>query len=427
MVESMEVDAGAKAHENEAQPESEEAPPVVKVPSYVTLDKVSLLQASVDRMALGMFNALRLLPAGLESSGSQEETMQTIKDLAKDVLAAVKETDRLINDLPGLDKTESEQLEEMRRLQIQSEEEAQTLRQVADEAAKVRNMTEQVYGGRVLAGEDSEEDDDEEEFGFQLGGGFGATAGASTAAQPRFTVQTPAAAAPTNGESDEEDEDGDDEDSVVAQLVAGSIANDKAVTTAAPATASASSTPKPTPRTTSSGATWEDIDWTIDSAMDGVGVMSEALVRKLQPSLDATIRRISELTDNQERLLQQLAAQHREMGRNPKLEDIDVTMRKLPLYVRKVQDIKGAMSDITTSIEKMKKRAEYLRVEAQSHAIKKENKRESMTQWNKLYAAKSSEISGGNSNNSSSASAYAAAADRVARELEEKVEEKAHP
>ena len=29
----------------------------------VTLDKVSLLQESVDKMALSMFNALRLLPA----------------------------------------------------------------------------------------------------------------------------------------------------------------------------------------------------------------------------------------------------------------------------------------------------------------------------------------------------------------------------
>ncbi|KAG7394576.1 hypothetical protein PHYBOEH_004994 [Phytophthora boehmeriae] len=99
----------------------------------VTLDKVSLLQESVDKMALSMFNALRLLPA---SNASTQETKDAITSLANDVLRMVQETDVLIDDLPGLDKTEAEQLEELRRLQIQSEEEAQTLRQVAEEAER---------------------------------------------------------------------------------------------------------------------------------------------------------------------------------------------------------------------------------------------------------------------------------------------------
>ncbi|TYZ68824.1 hypothetical protein PybrP1_011948 [[Pythium] brassicae (nom. inval.)] len=121
MADAMDVDAdaGARAAESDV--------------ALLALDKVSLLQESVDKMALSMFNALRLLPVG---SGDRAETATAIRSLADDVLRMVKETDALIDDLPGLDKTESDQLEELRRLQIESEEEAQTLRQVADEAER---------------------------------------------------------------------------------------------------------------------------------------------------------------------------------------------------------------------------------------------------------------------------------------------------
>ncbi|CAH0484458.1 unnamed protein product [Peronospora farinosa] len=102
----------------------------------VTLDKVSLLQESVDKMALSMFNALRLLPAATGDDTKKQETKDAITTLANDVLKMVQETDALIDDLPGLEKTEIEQMEELRRLQIQSEEEAQTLRQVAEEAER---------------------------------------------------------------------------------------------------------------------------------------------------------------------------------------------------------------------------------------------------------------------------------------------------
>ncbi|KAE9021211.1 hypothetical protein PR002_g12313 [Phytophthora rubi] len=106
----------------------------------ITLDKVSLLQESVDKMALSMFNALRLLPAATGAAtgddAKKQETKDAITTLANDVLKMVQETDALIDDLPGLDKTEAEQMEELRRLQIQSEEEAQTLRQVAEEAER---------------------------------------------------------------------------------------------------------------------------------------------------------------------------------------------------------------------------------------------------------------------------------------------------
>ncbi|TDH72564.1 hypothetical protein CCR75_003896 [Bremia lactucae] len=102
----------------------------------ITLDKVSLLQESVDKTALSMFNALRLLPASNGDDTKKEENKDAIITLANDVLRMVQETDVLIDDLPGLDKTEAEQMEELRRLQIQSEEEAQTLRQVAEEAER---------------------------------------------------------------------------------------------------------------------------------------------------------------------------------------------------------------------------------------------------------------------------------------------------
>lgn len=46
----------------------------------VALDKVSLLQESVDKMALSMFNALRLLPAG---GGDREETATAVRHTSR--------------------------------------------------------------------------------------------------------------------------------------------------------------------------------------------------------------------------------------------------------------------------------------------------------------------------------------------------------
>lgn len=62
MTDAMDVDADAGA-----RVESDMAP--------LALDKVSLLQESVDKMALSMFNALRLLPAG---SGDRTETATAV-------------------------------------------------------------------------------------------------------------------------------------------------------------------------------------------------------------------------------------------------------------------------------------------------------------------------------------------------------------
>ncbi|KAJ0393665.1 hypothetical protein P43SY_003684 [Pythium insidiosum] len=270
-------------------------------PSMMTMDKVSLLQESVDRFALSMFNALRLLPATLGDDKTRAESVNAVKALAKDVIAAAKETDALIDELPGLDKTEEEQLEEMRRLQIQSEEEAQTLRHVAEEA-------DLGYGGRVLAGEDSEEDEEEDEPAF-LSVGFGSMPPmARMASQPKFSVATApmvVAGAPDGAEDSEEDDD-----------------------------------------------------------------------------------------DEGDRLLSRLVTQNKAVCQNAEVENIAIVMNKLPQYIRKVQDIKATMSEVNTSVDRMKKRAESLRVDAQSHAIKKESKRASLSQWNKLSATKSYESAG---------------------------------
>jgi hypothetical protein len=112
-----------------------------------------------------------------------------------------------------------------------------------------------------------------------------------------------------------------------------------------------------------------------------------------------------------QRLLKMLTGQNTGIKANKQLDDAAVVLEKLPYFVKKVQSIKLAMQEISTSTEKMKRRAEGLRIDAQSRtsttpcsagtasltslclwpadAIKKENKRDAQSQWNKLYAAKS--------------------------------------
>ncbi|KAF1329578.1 Mediator complex, subunit med21, partial [Globisporangium splendens] len=484
MGDEMEVDAAGVAIKEEVGADALSAE--LAEPTEVALDKVSMLQESVDKMALSMFNALRLLPASTGDEGSKEETAAAVRRmvhtpmayarrvdirlLANDVLRMVKETDALIDDLPGLEKTESDQLEELRRLQIQSEEEAQTLRQVAEEAVSKRAKMADKYGGRVYAGEDSEEDEEEEiEYSFQFGG-FGATQSSASAAAtpsfslpaaPRFSIQAPAAVqtgssaaggedseeesdeetgelerakpigappivAPkvstpvaTNGKDSEEDdeEESDGDDAGVLRL--NSIQLESKKVNAVPSTGSkvvsvaletpaANSVPH-VPKSPVSPATRQkqrpqhqhksqqsakkieedDAYWTLDASISGVDVMGDAILTRLQPSLDDSIHRIAELTENQ-----QVARDEHSIYAYPNIEitKVAVVMDKLPHYIRKVHEIKTAMAEISTSVERMKKRAENLRVDAQSHAIKKENKRDAQSQWNKLYAAKSSDL-----------------------------------
>uniref|UniRef100_H3GPH6 Biogenesis of lysosome-related organelles complex 1 subunit 6 n=2 Tax=Phytophthora ramorum TaxID=164328 RepID=H3GPH6_PHYRM len=134
--------------------------------------------------------------------------------------------------------------------------------------------------------------------------------------------------------------------------------------------------------------------WHVGESVNGVEAMSNAFVDTVQPSLDATIHRIAELKESQQRLLKMLTEQNNGLQANKQLEDAAVVLEKLPFYAKKLQGIKLAMQEISISTEKMKRRAEGLRIDAQSHAIKKENKRDAQSQWNKLYAAKSAPGSG---------------------------------
>lgn len=78
MVEEMEVDAGiVVAIKEEAVHDAASSEPTE--PTAISLDKVSLLQESVDKMALSMFNALRLLPATAGDESSKEETATAVR------------------------------------------------------------------------------------------------------------------------------------------------------------------------------------------------------------------------------------------------------------------------------------------------------------------------------------------------------------
>jgi hypothetical protein len=82
--------------------------------------------------------------------------------------------------------------------------------------------------------------------------------------------------------------------------------------------------------------------------------------------LTVTLWKLSEEEWTVQRLLTLLQHQHKEICANDQIENVAIVMGKLPQYIRKVQDIKAAMTEISSSIERMKKRSESLRVDAQS-------------------------------------------------------------
>jgi hypothetical protein len=100
------------------------------------MDKVSALQQCVDQMALDMFNALRLLPPMGSSDDPEvfQENILRVKGLARDLLSSAQKTNDMIDLLPGLEKTEADQLEEMQQLQAESDEQARNLREAEEEA-----------------------------------------------------------------------------------------------------------------------------------------------------------------------------------------------------------------------------------------------------------------------------------------------------
>lgn len=75
---AMEVDV--KAEQADCEMDGEEP----TEPTAMMMDKVTLLQESVDKMALSMFNALRLLPAtvGDGDNAKKEETVTAVRSPA---------------------------------------------------------------------------------------------------------------------------------------------------------------------------------------------------------------------------------------------------------------------------------------------------------------------------------------------------------
>ncbi|CAI5737628.1 unnamed protein product [Peronospora destructor] len=239
-----------------------------------------------------------------------------------------------------------------------------------------------IYGGRVLAGEDSEEDDeDEEEMSFQFNG-FGSQ---PSPAASRFA--TPTIAMPSAEDSEEDEERDEEVENEISKLKLEEKMKDvqKGVTQEEDKIGETEQAAK---RVSDSLGTKQKL-WHVNESINGIEVMSAAFVDTVQPSLDATICRITELKESQQRLLKMLTEQNIGVKSNKQLEDAAIVLEKLPFYAKKLQDIKLAMQEISNSTEKMKHRSESLRIDAQSHAIKKENKRDAQSQWNKLYAAKS--------------------------------------
>ncbi|OQR86464.1 hypothetical protein ACHHYP_20483 [Achlya hypogyna] len=123
---------------------------------------------------------------------------------------------------------------------------------------------------------------------------------------------------------------------------------------------------------------------------EGVAKMSLAAASKLQSVLDGTLEQITDLVDSQEHLLTMITERNGRIVRNSKIAAVEQTMSQAPVYFQKVVALKARMAEITQSMERMKKQAEYLQVEAQSRAIAKEDARDKMSQWNKLLSAKPS-------------------------------------
>ncbi|TDH72603.1 hypothetical protein CCR75_003889 [Bremia lactucae] len=244
-----------------------------------------------------------------------------------------------------------------------------------------------VGGGRVLVGEDSEEDDDdEEEMNFHLDG-FGLQ---SSSVAPRFALQADGPHSAAVGGKVDERSNEEEKAVLLKEEVEKEIKEHGEEQKDEEQTKNTIGQSPESKLTSTKVAGLNDSNnlWQIDQSINGIEIMSNAFVKTVQPSLDATIYRIADLKESQQQLLEMLIEQNNGLRSKRQLEDAAVVLQKLPLYIKKVQKIKAAMQEISVSSEKMKRRVEGLRIDAQSYAIKKENERDKQSQWNKLYAAK---------------------------------------
>ncbi|CAM9679505.1 unnamed protein product [Scytosiphon promiscuus] len=125
-------------------------------------DAVSIMQESVDQLALSMFDSLRLIPFSEEVKGgargvasqqpSQQQQQQQqppvlrravktnagwasqVQSLAEGVLKKAKELDGLIDVLPGAELREDQQMEEIARLDKEGRQKREELAKMVEEA-----------------------------------------------------------------------------------------------------------------------------------------------------------------------------------------------------------------------------------------------------------------------------------------------------
>ncbi|OQR95390.1 hypothetical protein THRCLA_07911 [Thraustotheca clavata] len=135
---------------------------------------------------------------------------------------------------------------------------------------------------------------------------------------------------------------------------------------------------------------WQEVMSKPFTEDEGIAKMSLAATSKLQSVLDGTLAQMSELVESQEHLLEMVIERNGKIVRNEKIAQVEQTMSQVSLYFQKIITLKIRMNDITTALERMKKQADYLQIEAQSRAIAKEDRRDKMSQWNKLLSAKPS-------------------------------------
>ncbi|KAF0725703.1 hypothetical protein Ae201684P_009017 [Aphanomyces euteiches] len=109
---------------------------------------------------------------------------------------------------------------------------------------------------------------------------------------------------------------------------------------------------------------------------DGKRKMGLAAASHLQSVLDGSLHQIAELADSQKHLLNLVQERNVHLLRNGHLATIEQTLAQVPAYFQKVVQLKHKMNDITLTLEKLKSRADYLQVEAQSRALAIEEKRD---------------------------------------------------
>ncbi|KAG5185324.1 hypothetical protein JKP88DRAFT_219300 [Tribonema minus] len=124
-------------------------------------DQVSVMQDKVDQLALAMFESIRSLPdpaadpsfapefvvsAGQSDAQQQhgQQWIDAVAALSARVVAEARALDNMIETLPGMDKTEAQQLQELKELGEESAALALQLRGRTAEAAAAADAADKV-------------------------------------------------------------------------------------------------------------------------------------------------------------------------------------------------------------------------------------------------------------------------------------------